>query len=148
MQCMLCVVEGIFEAPYSVVAVAAYEALAQFDSENHSVNLRQVNFVNIVAEVTSTFLSTFRDEFDRQHNTKLLSSSTDHPMQHLGRKFVRPESSGVQTVVAAAKVPHASTEENVENAVSGAASTEEKPIRVRVIVFLLCLFNPREHEMT
>jgi len=131
------VVEGIFEAPCSVVALAAYEAVAQFDSENDNVSLHRVNFVNIVAEVTSTFLSTFRDEFDRQQYTELLSSSNDLPMQRLGTTFDSPASSGVQTVVTAAKVSHASMEENVEDAASGIASTEEKPVCVRVIVFTL-----------
>jgi len=112
------VVEGTFDAPYSVVALAAYEALSQFDSESDSVSLVTVNYVNIVAEVTYTFLSTFEDELKKRQNTKLHISSADQPIQHLAAKF---DESG-------------SNEEQIASAVAESNSnTKEEPVHVRMI---------------
>ena len=104
-------VEGTFGAPYSVVALAAYEALSQFDSENNNANLFTVNYVNIVDEVTRTFVSTFEDELKTQQNIKLDYSSRDHPGQHLGMKSDKPVSNEGQIAAAVAEMPHASMAE-------------------------------------
>jgi len=105
------VVEGGFEVPCNVVALAAFEALRQFDTENDSVTLQRVNFVNIIPEVTSTFLSTFQVELDKQQKSELCGISSDRPVQHLGPKFDRPANNEVHMVRAAAEVSHASTKE-------------------------------------
>jgi len=99
------VVEGTFDAPSSIVALAAFEALSQFDSENDSARLQTVNFVNIVAEVTSTFLHTFQDELNRQQNSEMPSVCSDQLVQHIGSA-----NSEVHTVIITPEISHVSTD--------------------------------------
>jgi len=106
------VVEGAFGVPYSTVALAACEALSQFDNENVRVILHTVNFVDIVPEMTLTLSSTFQREFVRQQTTELCHS--DHPVHHNS-----PQSdtvaSGEEIIAAtvAADLPRASAEERM-----------------------------------
>jgi len=95
-------VEGTFAAPYGIVALAAYEALSQFDRENNSISLHTVNYVNDIDVVTSTFLSTFRDELKRQHNTELHDSSSSDQGQQLGTELDKPASDDGQIEAAPA----------------------------------------------
>jgi len=98
-------VEGTFGAPCSLVAVAAFEALRQFDGESSGASLQTVNFVNIVAEVTSTFLRTFQDELDKQQNSEMPSVSSDQPVENVGSA-----DNEVHAVVTTAEMSHASTD--------------------------------------